>query len=204
MSDHLKPDFIASSVKSITPEALFGIGVKTLSLDVDGSIMAHHDREIPPEILEHLKMIGGSGIRIAFSSNAYNGRVDELLTIAATIREDVKVVTPASVSPSADEKIIKKYRKPNPAMITEVARQTGVEVSEVLHCGDQAFKDVLAANRAGACSLLVARYGEGGDWRVEFIQRPIEGAVLPLFGVRSLRRQLVMKPPTDYEIPMIT
>ncbi len=193
MTNFLKPDFTAPSVTAVTPELLVELGVKTLSLDVDGSIMPHHAEEIPPEILAHLQMIGSSGIRIAFSSNSYNGRVAELQAIAATISGEVRVVTPASVSPSSDERIVKRYRKPNPAMIEEAARQTEVEIDEVLHGGDQAFKDVLAANRAGAHSLLIPRYGEGGDWRVEFLQRPVEGVVLPFFGVKSLRRQLAMK-----------
>jgi predicted HAD superfamily phosphohydrolase YqeG len=178
---------------AVTPDMLAQIGVKTLSLDVDGSIMSHHAAEIPAEILEHLRAIGQSGIRIAFSSNAYNGRVAELEEIATTINPEVAVVTPSSVSPNLEEESVKRYRKPNPAMIFEVARHTGTEVEEVLHGGDQAFKDVLAANRAGAKSLLIPKYGVGGDWRVEYLQRPLEGAMLPFFGVRSLRRQVAMR-----------
>lgn len=186
MIHNLRPDFIAPSVMHVTPDFLNEQGIKTLSTDVDGFLMSHHGSELPEEVRRHLQAVSDSGVNIVFSSNAYGERVDELHEIAATIDKTVRVVTPAMVAPP--DVPPKKYRKPNPAVILKAAGITGTAPADVLHGGDQGMKDVVAANRAGAKSLLVPKYGEGGDWRVEFIQRPIEGLVLPLIGVRGLRK----------------
>lgn len=186
MIHNLRPDFIAPSVLHVTPDFLSEQGIKTLSTDVDGFLMSHHGSELPEEVRRHLQAVSDSGVNIVFSSNAYGERVDELHTIAATIDDTVRVVTPAMAAPL--DVSPKKYRKPNPAVILKAAGITGVHPSEILHGGDQGMKDVLAANRAGAKSLLVPKYGEGGDWRVEILQRPLEAAALPLVGVRGLRK----------------
>lgn len=186
MIHNLRPDFIAPSVMHVTPDFLNEQGIKTLSTDVDGFLMSHHGSELPDAVRRHLQKVSGSGINIVFSSNAYGERVDELHEIAATVDETVQVVTPVMVTPEGLDP--KKFRKPNPAVILKAAEITGVKVSDVIHGGDQGMKDVVAGNRAGAKTLLSPKFGEGGDWRVEVFQRPLEAVALPLIGVSGLRK----------------
>ncbi len=187
MRELLYPNLIAKTVHAVTPEVIEAHDGEVLSLDVDGTIMPHHGDKIPDEILIFLKEIERKGYKIAFTSNAYGERVIELQQIAETISRYVEVITPQDVCANGDK--LKRYRKPHPAMIHEVAARLGVRVDSVIHVGDQLFKDVVAANRAGAKSVLVSRHGEGGDPRVEYLQRPVEKLVIASFGVRSLRRQ---------------
>ncbi|MEK9195765.1 MAG: HAD-IIIA family hydrolase [Patescibacteria group bacterium] len=178
------PDHETDNLKHINIDWMTDHGYRALSVDVDNTIMPHHGKEIDPLILMALRTLSEMGMPIAFASNAYGERAEELKEIAKTIHESVIVVTTADVS-GGDKP--QKFRKPKPDMIIEIAKRLGVKSEELLHAGDQQFKDVLSANRAGAGSLLVSKFGEGGDWRVELLQRPVEKFAMGIIRIAQLR-----------------
>ena len=54
--------------------------------------------------------------------------------------------------------------------------------------GDQLFKDVLSARRAGVRALLVPRLGPSDHNGVRYLQRPVERVLRPLLGLPAGKR----------------
>lgn len=196
----LRPTFHADSVERLTPDALKDVyeqaphhpKIEVVAFDVDGTLMEHHAGEIGEDVRNTLETLSEAGKKLFIVSNAYNtmkkNRVDELHDIVAASRLPIDVYTPARV---ANGESPKKYRKPNPAMLEAIAQSEAVHPRHILMVGDQAFKDVLSAHRAGAQSLLVPRMGEGDDWKVKSFQRPVE----------KLVRQALSLPIHDADFP---
>ncbi len=196
----ITPDFVAPDITYITPEFMDEMQFKTLSLDVDGTISVHHAKHLDSEMRDHLRGICSSGFNMVLSSNAYGPSIDELAEIAYSVDCSVLISAPEIAMPNA--KNPKRYRKPASTLIKFAAKITDAAPDEVLHVEDQLLKDIVAANRARAYSLLVPKYGTGGDWRVENLQRPIEKFILRGLGKVSLPRidDLTAIGPDPYEI----
>lgn len=173
--EQLSPTYITSSVETLTPD-LFEknknriLGrVDAVAFDVDGTLMNHHDTELDDSVKKTLYALSETGLRLFIISNAYGSRVDELHDLFSK-GFDMRVITPVDVAGTMDPK---KFRKPNPNMIQLALSEVG-EHEEFMMVGDQMLKDVLSARRADVLSMLVPRRGEGDDWRVKLLQRPVE------------------------------
>jgi|GEM_PF-1362577 len=190
--DQLCPTYITSSVETLTPD-LFEknknriLGrVDAVAFDVDGTLMNHHDTELDDSVKKMLYSLSETGLRLFIISNAYDSRAKELKDIFSK-GFDMRVITPVDVAGSMDPK---KFRKPNPSMIQLALSELG-EHEEFMMVGDQMLKDVLSAQRADVLSMLVPRRGEGDDWRVRLLQRPVE----------NLLRQCVNLPKETRDFP---
>lgn len=172
--DLLRPTHIAKNVEAITPLSLErnGLGInaiKAVAFDVDGTLMGHHETNVEHDVYRTLSDLAQASYKLYIISNAYGDRVDELKDMFEYNGVGARVVTPQHVAPVGDNP--KKYRKPNTAMIEDVAADAG---GSVVMVGDQLLKDVLSANRANMPSVLVPRRGDGDDPRVKYLQRPVE------------------------------
>lgn len=183
----LRPTYIASSVEVLPGSPEIFEGVDLVMYDVDGTLADYHQG---PDIgvASTLRQVADLGLSQCIGSNAYGHRVEELREIFGD-PFDMPVFTPASVTPAGMR--VKDYRKPNEEMILHAARLHGVDRSAVLMVGDQLFKDVLSARRAGSKSLLVPRRGHGDHIGVRILQRPSEAIVRLALGINFPREGVV-------------
>lgn len=171
----LTPDLCLPSLVVLTPGLLDAAfpGVRGLTIDLDGAVLEHHGETVPEEHLRALAAITQAGYPIGVSSNAHKiERADRARGLARQIAEatgsDVPIVTSNEVG----------QRKPKPAMFFRLARLMGQPNNTLVHFGDQMFKDVAGAKRAGYLgTILVPRFGEGDDKRVKYVQRPAEAVI---------------------------
>lgn len=175
MSNFLRPTYIAGRVEVLEPAAAHSTGVEAVAFDVDGTLSSYHAEQVEPSVVRMLRDLGDSGLKTVIISNAYGRRVDRLNDIYGDLVNG-GVFTPASLLTRGYDDP-RKHRKPSPDMIVEAGRRLGVDTGDILMVGDQMFKDVASANRAGAKSLLVPRRGEGDYWAVRAFQRPAESII---------------------------
>lgn len=179
----LRPNYVARAVEALTPESITERtgSVRVVAFDVDGTLSDYHADRLEPSVKETLYNLGQSGLSLWVISNAYNSRADELVDVLEGVVSHDHIVTPKIVADGNDPK---RYRKPSPAMLRYVAATEAVDTYSILMVGDQMFKDIVSANRAGAQSVLVPKRGERDHVGVRF-QRPVEalaraGLGLPL------------------------
>lgn len=153
----LRPTFVAQDVEMLTPVVVHGYGIDTVAFDVDGTLSNYHAHELEPTIRDVLGELGDAGIKLFIISNAFDERAEELASIYCEVIPEANIITPASVTPEGEKPSL--YRKPSPAMLRHVIELADAAPNHTLMVGDQIFKDVVSANRAGAQSLLVPRRG---------------------------------------------
>jgi uncharacterized protein len=178
---NLKPTYTVRNVEGITPESLWENSLDNISaiaFDVDGTLMPHHETYVKPVVYNTLKRLYQADLNLLIISNAYDERANELYDMFGMNLLNMDIITPALVTPTGEKPT--SFRKPNPAMLEYASN---LVKGEVLMVGDQLFKDVLSANRAGMPSVLVPRRGDGDDPRVKYLQRPAEAAVRKLHGL---------------------
>ncbi len=179
MRDLLRPTYILNNIEELPFRADITSGIKLVALDVDGTIADYH--ALPDEAArEAMRQLGDMGLYLCLLSNAYGDRVDELNDEIGKPFA-MPVIAPAVVTPAGENP--KAYRKPSAAMPLYAARIHGVRPNEMLVVGDQLFKDVVCANRAGAKGALLPRRGEGDHPGVK-LQRFPEMLVRRALGVR--------------------
>jgi HAD superfamily hydrolase (TIGR01662 family) len=152
--------------------------IRALSFDLDKTVVGYHAEEVPVPVLDALRELVGSGIRIAVVSNAHGERVERVRRIAKAMGEAVGSTCESVVPADAGGR-----PKPNPAMFLTLATRLGLAPEACAHVGDQYFKDVVGAERAGfGATVLVAPQGEGDHPGVKWLQRPLEALIRPLMG----------------------
>lgn len=187
--DHFRPTLTASRIELLTPDQLTQVGlsrIKAIFLDVDGTLMRHHAKELEPTVGNTLITLGEAGLKLCIISNAYGQRVTELEEIFTPYT--MSVYTPAQVTPPGDSP--KRYRKPKGDMLEFAANDLGYQPDEVLMGGDQWLKDGWSAQRTGAHWLLVERRGEDDDPNVKRFQRPLEKLVFDALNI-EFRDELI-------------
>ena len=188
----LRPTFAIGSVVEINPEALREEypDIGAITFDLDKTLTGQHDSTIPDEHLETLQGLAEAHFELGFISNATsNERARRVHTIArrtgGIVGEEIIVVTSLELGGT---------RKPSGEPFELMARKMSRRPHQLGYVGDQIFKDILGANRAGyGLSVLVAPFGEGDDPRVKYLQRPVEalarlGMGLP-FRAKSFGKQ---------------
>lgn len=180
----LFPDFVVDSFAHLTPADILRLAPETraVCMDVDGTITAHHAPLIPSVARDRLRSFHEAGLLTFIISNCYDARVAEVHALYDPLVTDV--LTPAQcVNPADPTDRPRKHRKPAPDMllaaaarhtVTDAGEQRALRPEEMLMVGDQMFKDVLSAKRAGARAVLVPRLGRGDHPGVRFLQRPAE------------------------------
>lgn len=177
----LRPTYIAHGIEALTPEVIERHEIELVGYDVDGCLSDRNASRIERAVEEVLEKNAEAGCKSAIISNAYDERVEEVNELYGRFVN--LVVTPAMLA--VDGELPSLYRKPSPAMLQFVMTQLGVHPSRTLMVGDQMFKDVVSANRAGARSLLLPRRGKGDHPGVR-LQRIPEAAVRGVLGLPVL------------------
>ncbi|MGB3955407.1 MAG: HAD hydrolase-like protein [Brooklawnia sp.] len=180
----LRPDFVVDSVLNLTAEDIMRMSPATraVCLDIDGTITDYHAPSVPKRSAERLLSYTDAGLLTFIISNCYDERVTEVHRLFDPLVTGV--LTPADAVDRDDPRDRPgKHIKPSPDMLLTVTRRYEVTdeaaprplgTRELLMVGDQIFKDVLAARRAGAASVLVPKLGSKDHLGVLIFQRPVE------------------------------
>lgn len=180
----VRPDLVIDEVAHLTPDALalHAPQVTALCFDIDGTVTDYHAPDAPAEATAHLRGLRDAGYPVFVVSNCYGERAREVHRLYEP--HVTAVFTPEDcLDPADPERNPRKHAKPSPGMILAAAKAGRVPASELLMVGDQLFKDVLAARRAGATALLVPKLGPSDHAGVRWLQRPIERVLRPLLGL---------------------
>lgn len=132
----LHPDEFADTIYDITPELLDVWKIKVLICDIDNTLVPYDVPSADENLVEHLKNIEKSGVKIAFVSNNNKERVD-------LFNEPFGFF--------ANEKSGKPFGKG----IRRCIKHFNVDKKNIVLVGDQLFTDVLGAHDAGIKAILV-------------------------------------------------
>jgi HAD superfamily phosphatase (TIGR01668 family) len=162
----LAPRHRVRSVAALTPPRLRAWGIEALMLDLDNTLVPWGEAAVPPEVTAWLATLRRAGIPACLVSNNLSGRVRRAATLL-----DLPVAV-GRFKPSAA-----KLRRALTIMGTAPARTAMV--------GDQVFTDVLAGNRLGVPTILVAPLSPREPLRVRLVRR-LECRVLAALAARGL------------------
>lgn len=197
-SGWVRPDFVVDAVLNLTPGdiARLSPGTRALCLDIDGTITDYHAPTVPASAVRWLASLTEAGLLTFIISNCHDERVHEVHRLFDPLV--TAVITPADcLDPDDPKDRPRKHIKPAPDMLLVAAASQPVTdddaprplaTAEMLMVGDQMFKDVLAARRAGAGSVLVPREGSSDHLGVRLFQRPVEWFLRPWLGLPTGRR----------------
>ena len=131
------PKIIATDIFAVTPELLQKKGVTLLLLDLDNTL-APYSEDLPSErVLAWMTELRAAGVDLFMISNSRKSR-----------RAD-------DYAKACDMPFIKRAGKPSPRALRAAMEQMGKRPEETALMGDQIFTDGLAANRAGALSIVI-------------------------------------------------
>lgn len=134
--DRLVPDAALPSVLELTPEWLAARGIRGLILDLDNTLVPYGRHEPDPRVTEHLATLSRAGHPAVLLSNAMPGR-------AVTVARHFGLPFLANAG------------KPAPGGFRRALAMLSMAAPEVAVVGDQIFRDVLGARRAGCFAVLV-------------------------------------------------
>ena len=113
--------------------------------------VAHYERHLwckpDPEASTVLVRLKRAGLRIAAISNTEDGRVNESLVLSSLASELEFLIDSHKVG----------YRKPDAAIFQLGLDRLGLEPGEVAYVGDSFGHDVIGAQQAGLCPILLDR-----------------------------------------------
>jgi HAD superfamily phosphatase (TIGR01668 family) len=130
------PDYMFSDIYKITPEFIKSLGVSTVVLDIDNTLVTYAVAEPTPEVIAWVRGMQESGLSLCIASNNHGTRVEKL-------NEKLGLFYMCSSA------------KPSRKAVRKACEHFGTKPSEVAVIGDQIFTDVLCASRAGAVAILV-------------------------------------------------
>lgn len=132
----LSPDEFADTIYDITPDFLKSWNIKALILDIDNTL-APYDTPSPDEkLIDHLKEITNTGIKIALVSNNDASRVN-------LFNEKLGFFS------------IPRSGKPYGKGIGKCIKNFGENKENILLVGDQLYTDVLGAHHNGIRAVVV-------------------------------------------------
>jgi uncharacterized protein len=134
--DRLVPDAVVDSVLDVTPAWLQSRGIRGLILDLDNTLVPYGQYDPAPEVLTHLRELAAAGIPAMILSNAMSART-------VTVARHFSLPFLANAG------------KPAPQAFHRALGELSLTESEVAVVGDQIFRDVLGARRAGCFAVLV-------------------------------------------------
>ncbi|MDR7556499.1 MAG: YqeG family HAD IIIA-type phosphatase [Armatimonadota bacterium] len=162
----LAPRHRVSGVAALSPALLRAWGIDAVMLDLDNTLVPWGADAPPPDVVAWLATLRQAGIAACLVSNSLSGRVRRAARLLGL------PVAAGRFKPSAA-----KLRRALAIMGTAPARTAMV--------GDQLFTDVLAGNRLGVPTILVAPLSPREPWRVRLV-RALERRVLAALAARGL------------------
>ena len=133
----LLPDVLTDSLTDITPALLSELGVRSLLLDFDNTIVPYTTDEPTADMRRWLQTLQDSEIFLCIVSNSRKQRV-----VRFCQANGLPCVTHA--------------RKPFARGIREALTRYHLEPAHTALAGDQVFTDVLGANGCGLTSILIS------------------------------------------------
>jgi len=131
------PQYSFRELTDISPEFLAGIGVRFLMLDLDNTVAAYSESIPSDSVALWSDRMAERGIVSHIVSNSVrDGRVE---TFAQALRVGYA----------------KGASKPSPRVVARTMNESGFQPGESALIGDQIYTDTIAANRAGAVSIIV-------------------------------------------------
>lgn len=149
------PDHRFAAVTEITLPWLVERDLRGLLLDVDSTLKAYRQQEIPPGVQAWLQMLREAEIACCLVSNGCGGRIRH---IAGEL--ELPFVAPAW--------------KPFPFGCRRGLRVLGTASQETAMVGDQVFADVWAGNWAGLTTILVSPFHPEQEGPFTRLKRPLE------------------------------
>ena len=133
---NLTPDAVFESVLAIEPAWLTSRGIRGLAVDLDNTLVPYGQPVPDPDIVEHIRNLTAAGLRIIIVSNARPHR-------ASLAAKELGIAYLANAGKPA----VRAFRRALDLL--------GCEPGETAVIGDQVFRDILGARRAGCLALLV-------------------------------------------------
>lgn len=145
----ITPEFLFSSVSSITPAFLKEKGIAALVLDVDDTLTAHGSQQLDEEVERWLDAMRAAGVKLMIVSNNTKNRVSPFAA-----RLGLPFVSMAC--------------KPLTFGLAAARRRFGVKRRQMAIVGDQLFTDRLAASFFGIRALVVSPRGGAARKDIQF------------------------------------
>lgn len=145
----ITPEYLFSSVSSITPAFLKEKGIAALVLDVDDTLTAHGSQQLDEEVERWLETMRAAGVKLMIVSNNTKNRVSPFAA-----RLGLPFVSMAC--------------KPLTFGLAAARRRFGVKRRQMAIVGDQLFTDRLAASFFGIRALVVSPRGGPARKDIQF------------------------------------
>ena len=189
-----RPDVVVGELCRTDPEWLVAQfpDSEAFLYDVDGTGLDYNDEHYSSEMLDFFLAISRHRQQ-AHLSNAGAKRTPRVARLSQEVGNYIGREFPFITSDMTGS------GKPSKAAFDAAIERFGFDPTNTVHVGDLAWKDILGAKRAGlGGTVLAAHYGNGDDWRVKYLERPIQEAVLlPLLGIRRPEPQNRLSPVFD-------
>jgi len=133
----LVPDRVLDSIYDLEPAALRAAGRSLVLADLDNTLVPYEESAPSPALRRWKEALEAEGITLFVVSNSRKSRR------CPDFCADLGIGC------------VRHAGKPGTKGFQEALKQTGRKPEEALMVGDQIFTDILGANRAGICSVLV-------------------------------------------------
>ena len=137
MTINFVPDLMVGSIHDITPKLLSERNIGGVMVDLDNTLAAYNETEPGDEIIEWVRNIQKSGVKVSIISNNKQERVD---------RFNRKLGLEFNVA---------RANKPFRRVFIEVAAAMGLTPDRIAVIGDQIYTDVLGGNMAGMYTIMI-------------------------------------------------
>ncbi|RZI49933.1 YqeG family HAD IIIA-type phosphatase [Lactococcus kimchii] len=146
--DNYKPDFLVEAVYQLHPQRLKDLGIRTVMVDLDNTLIAWNNPDGTPELLAWLSEMRENGLKVIVVSNNKRERV-------------ARAVEKFGVE------YIWRALKPFSWGIKKALKRFDERPENAVMVGDQLMTDVRAAHRAGVRSILVKPLVESDAWSTQ-------------------------------------
>lgn len=137
----LSPDYYLQSVHSIDLDGLSAVGVDTLLVDLDNTLLPRDTNVVPDELRTWAMDLSRRGFKVCLVSNNWHGRV-------------------SAVADELGFALVDKAVKPLPFAFKRALAKCGSTRRSAAVVGDQLFTDVLGGKLLGMKTVMVAPLSE--------------------------------------------
>lgn len=139
------PNYIFPAITDVSETFLRERHIRLLLLDFDNTMLPYTKNEPSRELLQWIERMRAAGVTLCIVSNSHKPRVTDF-----SKRYGVPCVTGA--------------KKPRGKGIRVALRRFDVPDAQAALIGDQIYTDVLGANLAGVCSIIVRSIHNHNFW----------------------------------------
>lgn len=153
-----KPTYFVDSVTDISADFLIKNDIKALILDIDDTITTHGNQKIDSNTEKWLEDLKSHKIKLILVSNNFKDRV-------------------ARIAEYIGAPYVYSGMKPLPNGFIRALDILHTTKKNTMVVGDQVFTDILGANIAGICSILVEPKGESDTLLLKikrFMEKPLK------------------------------